>query len=300
MKKVTHYFTVLMLATLIVSCNQKEVDQLTAEKQELTVEKDSLNSNLEAYMQTFNEIERNLEEIKQREDKINLKTTDNVEFAEGDAKSAVVNDIQAINTLMQENRQKMEELQGELSSTNAEFKQMVNRLNSRLKEKDEQVIAMKEDLEQLNIEKEALTKDVEKLSYTVDTLENKSNLQAKVIETQNEKIDNQTEALNTGYVAIGTSRDLEEEKVIEKEGGVLGIGRTEKLSTNLNEQAFEKIDVTATTAIPVFAKKVELVTNHPKGSYELKKSADEKIQQLTILNPDEFWKSTKYLVVVVD
>lgn len=300
MKRLTHYVTVLMLATLIVSCNQKKIDQLNAEKQELSSEKDSLNSNLEAYMQTFNEIEKNLEEIKKREDKINLKTTDNVEFNEDNAKKAVVNDIQAINALMSENRQKMAELQNKLSSTNAEFKTMVNRLNSRLKSKDEQIVAMKGELEELNIEKDALAQNVEKLTYTVDTLENRAKLQTKVIQAQSSKIDNQTQALNTGFVAIGTFRDLKDEKVVNKEGGILGIGSTETLRDDVNEQAFEKIDVTKTTAIPVFAKKVELVTSHPEGSYELSKDVDEKIQQLTILNPDEFWKSSKYLVVMVD
>jgi len=300
MKRLTQYLSVLMLALIIVSCNQKEIDQLNAEKQELSTEKDSLNSNLEAYMRTFNEIEKNLDEIKKREDKINLKTSDNVEFKEGDAKSAVVNDIQAINALMKENRLKMNELQTDLSNTNAEFKKMVSRLNSRLKEKDEEVIAMKGELEQLNIEKKELTQNVEKLTYTVDTLENKATLQAKVIETQNETIDDQTQALNTGFVAIGTFKDLEKEKVVDKEGGILGIGSTETLNYDLNEQAFEKIDVRQTTAIPVFAKKVQLVTNHPEGSYELSKDTDEKIQQLTILNPDEFWKSSRYLVVMVD
>jgi len=300
MKRLTHFVTVLMLAALITSCNQKKVDQLSAENQELSSEKDSLQNNLQTYLKTFNEIEKNLEEIKKREDQINLKTTDNVEFSENDEKSAVVKDIQAINKLMTENRNKMDKLQAELSSTNAQFQQMVNRLKGRLEDKDEQIIAMKDELEQLNIEKEALSKNVEKLTYKVDTLETKTSEQSTVIASQTETIEKQTESLNEAYVAIGTFKDLKDEKVVDKEGGILGIGSTETLHDDFNAQAFDKIDLTKTKTIPVFAKKVELVTSHPAGSYELSKDAEEKIQQLTILNPDEFWKSTKYLVVMVD
>jgi len=300
MKRLTLYVSVLMLALSTMSCNQDKIDKLSAENQELSTTKDSLNSNLVAYMHTFNEIEKNLAEIKKREDKINLKTSDNVEFNEENAKQAVVKDIQAINALMAENRKKMAELQNRLNSTNKEFKTMVNRLNARLKDKNEQLTAMKGELEQLNIEKAALAENVDKLSYTVDTLENRAQLQTKVIAAQDEKIEHQTEAINTAYVAIGTYKDLKDEQVVDKEGGILGIGSTEKLKDDLNEKAFKKIDKTTTTAIPVFAKKIELVTSHPADSYEISRDMDEQVQKLTILKPDEFWKSSKYLVVMVD
>ncbi|MDX1630066.1 MAG: hypothetical protein R3345_15260, partial [Fulvivirga sp.] len=166
--------------------------------------------------------------------------------------------------------------------------------------KDEQIVALKTNLEELNIEKEALAANVEQLTTTVDTLANKTQLQAAVIEVQNETIDEQKEKINTGYIAVGTYKELEEQKVVEKAGGVLGIGATKTLQDNFNEEAFQKVDVTELSAIPVTAKKVRLVTTHPEGSYELSKDLNEKIQQLTILNPDEFWKSSKYLVVMVE
>ncbi len=289
-----------MLATLIVSCNQKKIDQLNADNLELASEKDSISNNLKSYLQTFNEIEKNLDEIKSREEKINLQTKDNIEFAENDSRKAVVNDIKAINTLMKENRQKMADLQSQLSSTSNEFKSMVARLNKRLNAKDEELVALKSDLESLNIEKIELAQSVDRLNYTVDTLSTKTQFQTSVIDAQYEKIEDQTEELNTRYVTVGTFKSLRDEKVVDKEGGILGIGSTETLRDDINQNAFQKIDATKTMAIHVGAKKAELVTSHPKGSYELSKNANEEIEQLTILNPTEFWKSSKYLVVMIN
>lgn len=293
------YIAVLLLAPIFVACNQKKVDELTAQNQELSTQKQELSTELEAYMKTFNEIETNLKEIKQREEQISVSTGDNVE-APANAKAAIVRDIQAINTLMAENRKKMEELQSKLNTDSKEFKRLVANLNRRLQEKDEELITLKEDLEKLNVEREQLAKNVETLTYTVDTLSTAYTSNTETIASQTEKIANQTEALNTAYVAIGTFKDLEEEQVVTKEGGILGIGSTEKLRADFNNKAFSKIDITKVNDIPVYAKKIELVTNHPEGSYELKRNEEDKVEKLVILDPDKFWNSSKYLVVMVN
>ena len=300
MKTIKRYIAVLLIAPAFVACNQKKVDELTSANQSLSTEKQELSVELENYMKTFNEIEANLKEIKSREDKINLSATDNVEYQEGDAKQAVVNDIKAINTLMAENRTKMDELQNKLNTSSAEFKKMVANLNYRIKQKDGEISTMKEDLEKLNIEKEQLTENVTNLTYTVDTLSTANTKQSDLIANQTKTIENQTESLNTAYVAIGTKKDLEDEDVITKEGGVLGIGSTEKLKANADNKAFSKIDITKTNSIPVFAKKLELVTAHPKDSYELAWNENDQIEKLVILDPAKFWNSSKYLVVKVN
>lgn len=294
------YIIVLLLAPLFVACNQDKVDELTTQNQELSTQKQELSTELEAYMKTFNDIESNLKEIKEREEQINISAADNVENNKGDNKEAIVRDIQAINTLMAENRKKMDDLQSKLNTNSDEFKRMVANLNQRIKAKDQELVALKEDLEKLNVERDQLAQNVETLSYKVDTLSTAYTTKSETISSQSEKIANQTEALNTAYVAIGTYKDLEEENVVTKEGGILGIGSTEKLRSDFNNKAFSKIDITKVNDIPVFAKKIELVTNHPIGSYELQKNEEDKVEKLVILDPEKFWNSSKYLVVVVN
>uniref|UniRef100_UPI004049D03E Cbp1 family collagen-binding glycoprotein adhesin n=1 Tax=Fulvivirga sp. TaxID=1931237 RepID=UPI004049D03E len=300
MRTLKTYFSVMIIVMVaLVSCNQEKVDQLSEENQQLSTEKADLNAQLETYMKTFNDIESNLAEIKEREEKINLKTSDNVEDRK-DAKTAIVEDIQAINGLMLENKQKINQLQNELESTDSEFRKMVASLNRRVKEKDSEIVTLKTDLEQLNIEKKQLAQAVVQLETSVDTLENKTAIQRKVIDAQTSIIADKENALNTAYVAVGTYKDLKENKVINKEGGILGIGSTEKLNDDFNQEAFNKIDIKDVTIIPLASEKAELVTTHPKDSYQLAMDDVAKTAQLHILNPDEFWASSKYLVLMVN
>lgn len=295
----TNFSVMIIVMVALVSCNQEKVDQLSEENKQLSTEKADLNTQLETYMKTFNDIESNLAEIKAREEKINLKTSDDVENRT-DAKTAIVADIQAINGLMLENKQKIGQLQNELESTDSEFRKMVASLNRRVKEKDNEIVTLKTDLEQLNIEKNQLTATVVNLETSVDTLENKTAFQRKVIDSQTDIIADKENALNTAYVAVGTFKALKNSKVIDKEGGILGIGATEKLNDDFNQQAFNKINIKDVTIIPLASEKAELVTTHPKGSYELAINETDKTSQLHILNPDQFWASSKHLVLMVN
>lgn len=300
MKSINKFVVAALMVPALAACNKDKIDQLSKENEELSTKTVALNQELEDYMKTFNEIEANLREIKQREDKINLKTDDNVEYKEKDSKKAIVDDIQAINSLMAENKEKMSALQAKLDESSSEFKKMVGNLQYRLKEKDKEITSMKSDLENLNIEKEQLAKNVETLTSKVDTLSSANQQQTATIEDQKSKIDEQTTALNTAYVAIGTYKDLKDEEVVVKDGGILGIGSTEVMNQKINQKAFSKIDISEVRSIPVLAKKVELISVHPEGSYEFERNAEEKIEKLVILDPDRFWESSKYLVVMVD
>ncbi len=301
MKRINKAIALAILAApAFVACNQDKIDKLESENQELATQTQSLNQELETYMKTFNEIEANLKEIKAREENINTKTSDNVEYENSDKKAEIVTDIQAINTLMAENKEKISSLQDKLESSNSEFKKMVSSLNYRINQKDEEITSLKGELETLNIEKEQLAKNVETLTSRIDTLSVEKEEQLATIEEQQSKIEDQTEALNTAYVAIGSYKDLRDEEVVVKEGGVLGLGSTERLNDQINNEAFSKIDITEVRSIPVLAKKVELVSVHPAGSYEFELNAEEKIEKLVILDPEKFWASSKYLVVMVE
>ena len=90
------------------------------------------------------------------------------------------------------------------------------------------------------------------------------------------------------------------ENVVAKEGGFLGIGKTETLKSGFNKSVFNKIDITEVKSFPINGKKVELVTNHPQDSYTFEKVDEKQIESLVILDPEKFWNSSKYLVVMVD
>ncbi|MFU8845107.1 MAG: hypothetical protein ACNA7V_14995, partial [Bacteroidales bacterium] len=70
-----------------------------------------------------------------------------------------------------------------------------------------------------------------------------------------------------------------------------------QLQPDFDENLFTRIDIREVTKIEIPGKKVEIVTTHPSESYGISGEGDDRI--LTISNYGEFWKSSKYLVVVV-
>ena len=105
--------------------------------------------------------------------------------------------------------------------------------------------------------------------------------------------------LNKAYYALGTSKELREKGVVKKEGGFLGLGKTKSLNDNIDESDFSEIDIRETKTILVNSEKVNLITEHPSGSYEFVKDTVNNTEVLAINNPDEFYKFSRYIVLEI-
>ena len=133
---------------------------------------------------------------------------------------------------------------------------------------------------------------IAKLYFSVDSLKYASRLKDRRIQS---KIDE----LNVGYFAIGSFKELKERNVLSKEGGLLGIGRSEKLNDNFNKEYFTKIDILEQDAFLILSKTAKIVTTHPSSSYEFH-GTEKQVDSLVIIKPKEFWKASKYLVIQTD
>jgi hypothetical protein len=87
--------------------------------------------------------------------------------------------------------------------------------------------------------------------------------------------------------------------VIEKEGGVLGMGKTLKLKKDFDPEFFVKVDIRQFSQLPLNTKRAKLVTVHPAGSYHFAGN-DKKVESLVIDKPEVFWSTSKYLLIVVE
>ena len=289
-----------VIISVLVSCNQQELKNLKYSNHFLKSENSELSSQIESYLSIFNEIENNLADIKERENLIDLKTGGDLSVEE-DVKESIIEDIQMINALMAENQNKIQELSNSLAETNAEFKQMVNRLNKRIKERDNAIAELKVKLENSSRENRLLAEQITTLNQDIDTLKTINERQELVIQTTTGIIEEKDELLNAAFVTIGSHKDLKNKAVIEDEGGILGIGSTQQLKNDFNTKAFSKVDIRTTEIIPIDARKLKLVTNHPKESYELFINEEKgNIEALQILNPEVFWNSSRYLVVMTN
>jgi hypothetical protein len=97
---------------------------------------------------------------------------------------------------------------------------------------------------------------------------------------------------------VGSYKELSEENLIHKEGGILGIGAAKVLTDNIDQSKFLKIDKRELKEIPIRGKSPELVTNHDITSYEIVMK-DDRAEKLIIHDPKSFWRDSQYLVILV-
>jgi hypothetical protein len=290
MKKLLFVLSVMVL----VSCGQhkKEIARMQAKQDsiaQLGVQKD--NSILE-YISAMNEIQSNLDSIKTIEKIVSVQTAPGTEL-KAEAKKRIVEDIAQINNLLQKNKEMVKSLQGKLRNSNlkiVELEKMIESLNKQVGDKDAEIAVLKQELESLHV-------NVAGLNQKIETITKESE---QTIKEKNEVIDTKTTELNTAFYGFGTKKELEAKNVIEKEGGVLGMGKTLKLKKDFNREFFMKIDIREFNQLPLNTKKAKLVTYHPDGSYHMVITDKKTVESIVIDKPEEFWKASKYMLIVVE
>lgn len=281
----------LLVLPMFVACNQKELKQLREQNKQLQLMAKQKDSTINEFVESLNTIEENLAIITEKEKII---AVDTKETPSKNKRDKIASDINLINNLLDQNRKDLADLEKKLKNSwyqNSKLRKLTARLKSEMKEKEAEITSLNEKVANLNIKVETLNDQVGELNNTVAAL-NTSN------QDQEKTIKDKTEALNTAYYVIGTTQELKEKQVITRQGGLLGIGRTSKLNQQFDANKFTKIDITKTTSIPVSSKKIILVTSHPEGSYQIERD-ENMANAITILNPIEFWKASKFLVIRV-
>ena len=95
--------------------------------------------------------------------------------------------------------------------------------------------------------------------------------------------------MNTAWYVFGTKKELKDQRIVE--GGKV-------LQANFNKSYFTKIDIRVDKVVNLYSKSAKILTTHPSSSYTLTRDAN-KQYTLRITNPELFWSTSKYLVVVV-
>ncbi len=287
MRSLKYLFLGNIFILFLFSCQTEETTKVDPEKEKLFQDVQSLrlesadkDSSLNQVLKYFNDIESNLEEIKKREGLISMASNNKAEMT-NDKKSRIIEDIQMINALLAKNKAKISELRGLLKNKGLEMEElnkMIERLNADVTTKNGEIAVLKDELSNL------------KISYELLSMENLE---------KSELISIQKQELNTAFYCFGTSKELRTKGVLTKEGGFIGLGKSDKVSETINQEYFTKINVTETKQIDVFAKEAKLITTHPAGSYEWQGSANKK-DRLIIKDIAKFWSVSKYLVIVVE
>jgi len=244
------------------------------------MEKDSV---IKQIFTSMDEIENELNKVKEQHNIATLTTTD-AELS-ASQKDKIITDITTLSSLLEENRKQIAEYKrsvGRYKGKEKEFTKKVSELEAMLQERENSINGLKQLIAQMDA-------DINRLNTRVDSLNTENTAKADVIKHKDEQI-------QTAFVIQGTRKELKEDGIIVTKGGVLGVGRTSTISPTVDQSKLTKVNIYETRSIPVNSKKAKLISVHPSGSYELKKEGDE-IASIEILDADQFWRSSKYLVV---
>ena len=246
--------------------------------QKIIAQKDN---EIDDIMETFNQIEAGFKEINEAENRVSL-----MKDGEGaNRRQQLVENVQFISATMKENRTLIEKLRRQLRESSVKsdnLKKIIENLVAELEEKDNQLQQLRAELDAKNIHIADLDQTISGLNDNVTNLQTESTQKSATIQAQDKQ-------LNTAWFVFGTKKELKEQRIIEGD---------RVLESNFNKSYFTKIDIRVEKEIKLYSKYAKILTMHPSDSYTLEKDAN-KQYVLRITNPQIFWSTSKYLVILV-
>ena len=287
------FLWILLIVPFAMSCNQEKVKRLEAINDSLVQQESMKEQSINEFLQAFNEIQYNLDSIKEKEMIITEKTEGKTELKKT-AKDQINYDINTIYQLLSDTKDKLANMKKRLGKANyqiAELEKLVDHLNKQIQQKDVEIETLRGELEKLNIKVVRLTQDVNNLKAD-------NEVKNKIIEGRADELKMKTEELYTGYYVFGSKKFLKENKIITSTGGFIGIGKTKKLKSDFNDENFTKVDIREITEFAIPGSKFKMVTDHPTDSFEILGENESRVLHIT--NYERFWKSSKYLVIITE
>lgn len=284
MKKLLSVTLIAILSLAFVGCQGNKQSADSAER----AQTDSLrqvisqkDNEINDMMGTLNEIQDGFNEINAAENRVTI--------AKGGERAnkeqQIRENIQFIAKTMKHNRELIAKLRNQLKQSSVKgdaLKNTLESLSKQLEEKDKQLQQMRAELDAKDIHITELDEAINNLHTNVNNLANESSKKSQVINSQDKQ-------LNTAWFVFGTRKELKEQRIIEGD---------KVLQSNFNKNYFTKIDIRVDKEIKLYSKYAKVLTMHPSSSYLLQRDAN-KQYTLKIINPEIFWSTSKYLVILV-
>jgi hypothetical protein len=230
---------------------------------------------------TLYEIQEGFREINEAEKRVSVAKSGE----RADQAQQIRENIQFIADRMAKNRELIQKLQKQLSEGTVKSDQLqktIEGLMEQLESKNLELQQLRADLDAKDIHISALDETIADLNTDVKQLKEESSQKSEVISDQDAQ-------LNTAWYVFGTKKEL-------KDQGILIDNKV--LQGNFNKNYFTKIDIRNTKEVKLYSKSVRMLTMHPSSSYTLTQDSN-KQYVLRITNPQIFWSTSKYLVVLV-
>lgn len=286
--KSSHIFFSILISMTVLSCDgSKEKGQQTLEeitKQELVTalaERDEL-------LSLVKEVSNGLEEIKRLENIMTIAATKPSESA--GKRTQILSDIAKLKGRIQQRKDQLRKLEAKLQGStinNKELRETVEALGVQIDSQIEGIESLKQQLIAANEQIGLLNIAVDSLNSTIST----AYVERDAAQAASERLENE---LNTCYYIVAAKSELQEHNIIES--GFLR--KTKLMKGDFDKGSFAIGDKRLLDSLPLKAAKVKILTNHPEASFEIIEDNGQKV--IRIVNPEQFWSLTNYLVVQKD
>jgi hypothetical protein len=275
----------LVVFSFIIAGCGKSKEQIEMENQ-ITKLKEEIASKdrfVEEVTSTINDIHNKLETTWAMQKNI-VQKTPTVEngkmLSQVDLKTRIMDRISNISTIITENRKKIADLQHKLAVQKTQYAGLSLLVDDLKKSLDER------------------EKTIDSMRTQVQNLEGDIASKIKTITLRDEIIENQTKQMNKVYYVAGKKSELEEKKIVSREGGILWglLGTTTVLTNTFNEADFTPLDKSKDMLIEVGGNIKEIVPVRDTASY-IKEEKPDKRTLLTITKPEIFWRDSHLAIV---
>ncbi len=292
MKKVLTF--AVAAAALFTSCDGGKLKEAESQNEQLKGDLQETLATQDSLLVLVNDISEGMNQIKDLE---RIISTPGALGESPSKKEQIKNDMIAIRQALQDRRQRLEDLEKKLAASGGEnttLKRTISTLRAQIAEQQTEITTLTNQLASANIRIEELSSEVATLNSNVDSLN------TKVIDVTTKKDAAEeaalaaTNELNTVYVAIGSSKELKEKKILES--GFLR--KTKVMKGEFDMSYFTASDKRNLTQIPTHSKKAKVLTSQPADSYQILDQNGQKVLKIT--NPAKFWQVSNFLVIEVD
>jgi chromosome segregation ATPase len=284
MKKIFYVAAALMML-VATGCKEEQRSQaLTAESTQIdSLEKiiDQKDNEINDMMSTLNQIQQGFREITEAENRVTIAK----DGERADKAQQIRENMKFIANKMKANRDLINKLRQQVRESSVkgdQLKSTIDEMVKQLEEKDQQLEQLRAELNTKDIHIAELDETITNLNTNVTTLTEDNQQKSQTISTQDKQ-------LNTAWFVFGTKKELKEQRILDGD---------RVLQANFNKSYFTKIDIRVDKEIKLYSKSAKILTSHPSSSYTLQQDAN-KQYILRITNPQIFWSTSKYLVVMV-
>ena len=295
MKKIMFFVWLMAGLAVLPACQRSNNLEQEAMRQDsinaaLQDSINTANAEKDSLMQLMSDIADGMNQIKALEDIVSV---NNVSGETPDKRRDLRNDIQLIQESINKHKARLADLEKRLKQStnyNTTMQKSIDNLKAQLEDQQKTINNLTEQLAAAHVQIKNLNQSVDSLN----TVNRNVTKEKEAAQQASKQLTNEVTNLNTIYYVIGSKKELKANKIIET--GFLR--KTKILEGDFEMSYFTKSDRRTLTEIPLHSKKAQVMTNHPKDSYEIVEHGN--VKSLHILNPNRFWEKSNFLVVKID